>query len=54
MPGKKAPPGATPKQNRQYEHIKDRYIETGKSAATAKELAAKTVNSRKPGSSKSG
>jgi plasmid stabilization system protein ParE len=38
------PEGATPKQKRQYEHIKESYQERGVSADEAKERAARTVN----------
>lgn len=44
MPGKKHIPGATPKQNRQYEHIKASELAAGKSEAEAKSIAAATVN----------
>lgn len=39
--------GATKKQNRQYEHIKKSAKRRGKSAARAKEIAARTVNKQK-------
>jgi hypothetical protein len=38
------PEGATPKQERQYKHIKESYQERGVSADEAKERAARTVN----------
>ena len=41
------PEGATPKQERQYEHIKESYQERGVSADEAKERAARTVNKQK-------
>ena len=47
MPGKKHLPGATPKQNRQYEDIKKSYLDRGDSAAEAKRKAAMTVNAQK-------
>lgn len=47
MPGNKHLPGATPKQNRQYEHIKDSYKKRGLSDQKAKERAARTVNKLK-------
>lgn len=47
MPGKKHVAGATKKQNRQYEHIKESYQERGTSATRAKEIAARTVNKEK-------
>jgi hypothetical protein len=39
--------GATKKQNRQYEHIKDSAKRRGKSSRRAKEIAARTVNKAK-------
>lgn len=47
MPGSHHLPGASDKQNRQYEHIRDSYLESGKPADKAKEIAAKTVNAQK-------
>jgi hypothetical protein len=41
--------GATRKQNRQYEHIKDSAKRRGKSTRRAKEIAARTVNKQKSG-----
>jgi len=46
-PGNKHLPGASPKENRQYEHIKQQYLDDGKSEEEAKELAARTVNKQK-------
>jgi plasmid stabilization system protein ParE len=46
------PAGSTPKQERQYEHIKDSYEDKGVSAKEAKERAARTVNKQR-GKSKS-
>jgi hypothetical protein len=39
--------GATRKQNRQYEHIKESAKSRGKSTRRAKEIAARTVNKGK-------
>jgi hypothetical protein len=44
MPGKKHMPSKTKKENRQYEHIKASEKKSGRSAATAKRIAAATVN----------
>lgn len=41
------PEGATKKQKRQYEHIKESYQEKGVSAEEAKERAARTVNKQR-------
>ncbi len=38
------PPVWSDKDGRQYEHIKDSQLERGKSAETAQEVAARTVN----------
>jgi hypothetical protein len=46
------PEGATKKQKRQYEHIKESYKERGVSSKEAKERAARTVNKQR-GKSKS-
>jgi hypothetical protein len=46
-PGKKHLPGASPKRNRQYEHIKEQALSDGKSEDEAKELAARTVNKQR-------
>jgi len=53
MPGKKHVRGATKKQNRQYEHIKDSELKKGRSTKRAKEIAARTVNKQKSKKSKS-
>src|SRR5919106_564712 len=50
--GRPMPEGATKKQKRQYEHIKESYQERGVSADEAKERAARTVNKQR-GKSKS-
>ncbi len=39
--------GATKKQERQYEHIKESAKKKGRSTARAKEIAARTVNKQK-------
>jgi hypothetical protein len=44
MPGKKAMPSKTAKENRQYEHIKASEKKEGRSTAAAKRIAAATVN----------
>lgn len=41
------PEGATKKQKRQYEHIKESYQEKGVSAKEAEERAARTVNKQR-------
>jgi hypothetical protein len=46
-PGKEHMKGVSPKRNRQYEHIKQKYLEEGKSEEEAKELAARTVNKQR-------
>jgi hypothetical protein len=46
-PGKQHLPGASPKRNRQYEHIKQQYIEDGLSEEEAAERAARTVNKQR-------
>ena len=46
------PMGVTKKQERQYEHIKDSYVERGVSTDEAKERAARTVNKQKGKSKK--
>jgi hypothetical protein len=35
------------KRDRQYEHVKESYLEKGKSVDTAEEIAARTVNETK-------
>jgi hypothetical protein len=47
MPGEKHVRGATAKENRKYEHIKDSYKKRGTSTTRAKEIAARTVNKQK-------
>ena len=47
MPGKKHVAGATKKENRKYEHIKESYKNRGTSTKRAKEIAARTVNKQK-------
>jgi SOS-response transcriptional repressor LexA len=50
--------GATKKQQRQYEHIKESAAESGRSPRRAKQIAAATVNksksTKKKGAKKSG
>jgi hypothetical protein len=43
MPGKKHLKGATPKEQRQYEHIKRSAQRSGRYGKRAKEVAARTV-----------
>jgi len=43
MPGKKHLQGATPKEQRQYEHIKESAEKSGRYGKRAKEVAARTV-----------
>lgn len=43
MPGKKHLPGATAKEQRQYEHIKEEAEKSGRYGNRAKEVAARTV-----------
>jgi len=38
------PKGATPKEERQYEHIKDSELEQGRTEKDAERIAAATVN----------
>ncbi|MCX4751038.1 plasmid stabilization protein [Kitasatospora sp. NBC_01287] len=38
------PRGSSPKRERQYEHIKESELDTGKSTKRAEEIAARTVN----------
>jgi len=45
MPGKKHVAGASKKENRKYEHIKESYEKRGNKRA--KEIAARTVNKQK-------
>jgi hypothetical protein len=49
MPGKKHLRGATPKQQRQYEHIKKSAQKSGRYGSRAKEVAARTVMKQKAG-----
>jgi hypothetical protein len=44
MPGSYHIPGATSTENRQYEHIKESELDSGKGEKTAKRIAAATVN----------
>lgn len=55
-PGNQHLPGASPKRNRQYEHIKDSLLESGASEEKAKQEAAATVNKQRAehGETKSG
>ena len=46
-PGKEHMKGVSPKRNRQYEHIKEQLMESGKSEEEAKEEAARTVNKQR-------
>ena len=43
MPGKKHLKGATKKENRQYEHIKEEAKKSGRYGKRAEEVAARTV-----------
>ncbi|MDJ0347040.1 plasmid stabilization protein [Streptomyces sp. H10-C2] len=47
------PRGASPKRERQYEHIKDNQEKRGVSAVRAKEIAARTVNKERARSGES-
>ena len=47
MPERKHVRGASRKENRMYEHIKESEQKSGKSTKRAKEIAAPTVNKRK-------
>ena len=40
-------PSWTPKQEREYEHIKDSYEERGRGSERAAEIAARTVNKQR-------
>jgi hypothetical protein len=53
MPGKKHVRGASAKENRQYEHIKESELKQGRSTKRAKEIAARTVNKQKSKKKKS-
>lgn len=46
-PGKEHMKGVSEKRNRQYEHIKEQLMESGKSEEEAKEEAARTVNKQR-------
>jgi len=46
------PEGSTPKEERQYEHIKESYQDKGVKADEAKERAARTVNKQRGKSKK--
>lgn len=46
-PGSQHLPGASPKRNRQYEHVKEDCLKRGKSEDECKELAARTVNKQR-------
>ena len=54
MPGRKHVRGATSKEQRQYEHIKESAQKSGRYGKRAKEVAARTVNKvrRKRGETK--
>lgn len=55
MPGRQHLRGATPKENRQYEHILESAKEEGRYGKRAKEVAARTVmkqHSKKTGGAK--
>ena len=47
MPGKKHVRGASPKEQRQYEHIKESAKKSGRYGKRAAEVAARTVNKGK-------
>jgi hypothetical protein len=47
MPAKKHVRGASPKQQRQYEHIKESAKKSGRYGKRAEEVAARTVNKQK-------
>lgn len=46
-PGNEHMKGVSPKRNRQYEHIKEQLMESGKDEEEAKEEAARTVNKQR-------
>lgn len=50
MPGGKHLSGASPKRNRQYEHIKKAEEAAGKSMLEAKRIAAATTNKQRAAS----
>ena len=47
MPAKQHVKGASSKQQRQYEHIKESAQKSGRYGGRAKEVAARTVNKQK-------
>lgn len=47
MPKTKHLNKATPKENRQYEHIKESELKSGRPLKKAKQIAAATVNKNK-------
>lgn len=47
------PRGASPKRERQYEHIKDSALDRGESEQRAEEIAARTVNKERARSGES-
>jgi hypothetical protein len=47
MPGKKHVKGASSKEQRQYEHIKESAKKSGRYGKRAEEVAARTVNKQK-------
>ncbi|MBW8737140.1 MAG: plasmid stabilization protein [Streptomyces turgidiscabies] len=47
------PRGASPKRERQYEHIKDSVLDRGESEQRAEEIAARTVNKERARSGES-
>jgi hypothetical protein len=47
------PRGASPKRERQYEHIKDSALDRGESEKRAEEIAARTVNKERARSGES-
>ena len=47
MPAKQHVKGASSKQQRQYEHIKESAQKSGRYGGRAKEVAARTVNKEK-------
>jgi hypothetical protein len=52
MPRKQHVAGASPKQQRQYEHILEEAKKKGRYGKRAKEVAARTVNKMKSASTK--
>lgn len=47
MPGRKHLRGASPKEQRMYEHIKESAKKEGRYGGRAEEVAARTVNKKK-------